>query len=624
MERIMYRKTLDVHKNGIQFMLQGFETADNMSRVIEISLMASGDAIDFPLENVEAIMYVTTPSASEPSINKCTIKDNKVVYEVLPIVEEGITNMQLKIIETSTDGATGILASPKFAVEVTKSDADDGNAEQTTTFTALEDAMAKAKAVYDERFLRMELSSDCVFRAYYADGTIYETDVLQKLFLNGNVLLSESFAHGGTGIRAGEDTDNSKYYSNVSKSEALKAKSIMENSEELLEEVKLHGVYTAFKVDFESGEVEYVSPSYKFKINLDTGELDAEGQANTYTEEIVRVVTEWFSSNKIKLDDLQNHAIQLKSHSEDIKTLKEVTPILRGGTGATTAEKALTNLGAAAIDLSNIPFDVLKNIDKHYWKRQEVDFTIDVASSDNTIYVYDTSNATTNRTIYYADNVSAVIDDSNVVKVILNNPTKLTYNWDGGGTASTRTPVDVIAGKYWSEASDGSKLVYYTETLNKVVNNVSGRYYTTVSGAIVSASTTLSADVEYVYGENENSYQEGIIADYLYTYMGIPERNILSPMQIQSGSYVGTGTFGIANPNSLVFGFEPKVVLIYCSSGYLTTIFPWTGRGLVKMSGSQAAIIVSIANNTLSWYSGQNQYDQLNSEGIEYWYTAIG
>ncbi len=353
MERIMYRKTLDLHKNGIQFMLQGFETADNMSRVIEISLMASGDAIDFPMEKVEALMYVTTPSASEPSINKCTIKDNKVVYEVLPIVEEGITNMQLKIIETSTDGATGILASPKFAVEVTKSDADDGNAEQTTTFTALEDAMAKAKAVYDERFLRMELSSDCVFRAYYADGTIYETDVLQKLFLNGNVLLSESFAHGGTGIRAGEDTDNSKYYSNVSKSEALKAKSIMENSEEILEEVKLHGVYTIFKVDFETGEVEYVSPSHKFKTNLETGHLDAIGQANTYTEEIVRVVTEWFSSNRVKLDDLQDNAKQIselndltETHTGKIETLeKRVTPISSGGTGADNKADALKNLG---------------------------------------------------------------------------------------------------------------------------------------------------------------------------------------------------------------------------------------------------------------------------------------
>ena len=364
MERIMYRKTLDVHKNGIQFLLQGFETADNLSRVIEISLMASGDAIDFPLEKIEALMYVTTPKATEPSANKCTIKDNKIVYEVLPIVEEGITNMQLKLIETSVDGATGILASPKFAVEVTKSIADDESAEQTTTFTALEDAMAKAKSVYDERFLRMELSSDCIFRAYYADGTVYETDVLQKLFLNGNVLLSESFAHGGTGIRAGEDTDNSKYYSNVSKSEMLKAKDIMENSEEILEEVKLHGVYTAFSVDFETGEIEYISPSFKFKVNLESGELDAIGQTYKFEDELGRVVEKWLLANKIVLSDLQDIS---STHAEEIGELKEeiadlhsedevlgnrmnevesrITPIELGGTEATTKEQALKNLG---------------------------------------------------------------------------------------------------------------------------------------------------------------------------------------------------------------------------------------------------------------------------------------
>ena len=349
----MYRKTLDVHKNGVQFMLQGFQTADNMSRVIEISLMASGDAIDFPLEQVEAMMYVTTPNATEPSINKCTIKDNKVVYDVLPIVEEGITTMQLKILTTSPDGARDVLASPEFAVEVSKSSADDGSAIQTTTFTALEDAMAKAKATYDERFLRMELTSDCVFKAYYADGTVYETDLLKNLFYNGNVLLSESYAHGGTGVRAGEDTDNSMYYSNVSKSEVLNAKNIMENSEEILEEVKLHGMYTAFSVDFESGEVEYVSPSFKFNVNLETGQLDAEGQTYTFNEEIGRIVDEWLKKDGIIITETLD---EIARHSEDIETLKgdvddindRVFDVEHGGTGASNALEARRNLGAEA------------------------------------------------------------------------------------------------------------------------------------------------------------------------------------------------------------------------------------------------------------------------------------
>ena len=346
MELIKYRKTLDVHKNGVQFMLQGFQTADNMSRVIEISLMASGDAIDFPLERIVAMMYVTTPGAEESSINSCTIKDNKVIYDVLPIVEEGITKMQLKIIEASPDGAKRVLCAPEFAVEVTKSGADDESVEQTTTFTALEDAVAKAKTVYDERFLRMKLTSDCIFKAYYADGTTYETDLLKKLFHEGNSVLAESFAKGGTGVRAKEDIDNSMYYSNVSKSEALNAKDIMENSEEILEEVRLHGVYTAFKVDFETGDVEYVSPSFNFKVNIETGELETEGQSYTFDDEIGRVVSDWLKANNIVLADLQKIS---DTHSKDIAELKEETnkarPIEKGGTGAITKEEARANLG---------------------------------------------------------------------------------------------------------------------------------------------------------------------------------------------------------------------------------------------------------------------------------------
>lgn len=358
MELITYRKTLDVHKNGIQFMLQGFETADNMSRVIEISLMASGDAIDFPLERIVAMMYVTTPSATEPSINECTIKDNKVVYNVLPIVEEGITTMQLKLIETSPEGAKSVLAAPKFAVEVTKSNVDDDGEELKTTFTAIEDFIAKADAAYGSRLERIELTSDCIFKAYYADGTTYETDVLQKLFMNGNVLLSESFAHGGTGVRAGEDTDNSKYYSNVAKSESLNAKAIMEGSEKILEEVKLHGVYTAFEMDFETGELVYLSPKYKFKLNTETGELEAEGRAFAPEDVLLTIVIDWLESIGITLpEDFDNlkekvdeHSETLEEHSNKLEELTtRVTPIEKGGTGATTVAEALEKLGGARV-----------------------------------------------------------------------------------------------------------------------------------------------------------------------------------------------------------------------------------------------------------------------------------
>lgn len=145
----------------------------------------------------------------------------------------------------------------------------------------------------------------------------------------------------------------------------MNAKSIMEDSKEILEEVKLHGMYTAFSVDFETGTVEYVSPSFKFTINQETGELEAEGQTYTFDDEVGRVVTDWLATNGVKLEGLQDistthteEILNLKeratNHTKDIDALaKRVTPIELGGTGATTKGDALENLGATRIKVGS-------------------------------------------------------------------------------------------------------------------------------------------------------------------------------------------------------------------------------------------------------------------------------
>ena len=317
MERIVYRKTLDVHKNGIQFTLQGFETADNLARRIELSLMASGDTFDLPLEQMVAMIYVTTPKANEPSINECTIKDNTIIYEALPIVEEGVTEMQLKLIDARPDGANRVIVSPKFAVEVTKSGTNDESVTQSTTFTALEDAVATAKGVYDSRLVSIELSPDCTFRANYADGTYYESEVLKTVVLNGESLIAKSYARGGTGVRAGEDTDNSMYYSNVSRSASEEADRVSEETTELLQEVTKHGVYTAFSVNFETGDVEYISPSYTFGVNEETGELEAYGIAYTPDERYEVIL------NDILAEYSQEHETKIQEINSDILDLQE-------------------------------------------------------------------------------------------------------------------------------------------------------------------------------------------------------------------------------------------------------------------------------------------------------------
>jgi hypothetical protein len=353
MERIIYRKTLDLHKSGVQFTLQGFQTADNMSRTLELSLMASGDTIDLPLEQLMAVMYVTTPNATEPSITDCKIKDNTIVCDVPPIVEEGITEVKIKLIETGVEGARGVLALPKFAIEVSKSNMDEEGATQNATFSALETALAKAKGVYDSRVTRIVLSPDCIFSVYYADGTIYTSDALRDVVVNGESLIAKSYARGGTGVREGEDTDNSKYYSNVSQSSSIEANSAMEKSLELLEEVRKHGVYTAFSFNFEKGELEYVSPMYKFEIDKETGELIAIGEAYTFEEDVKHLTDEYMSNYTERYDaNFKSLNESCKDLNDDVSNINSKMPegvlgISFGGTGATTAEDARVNLGVA-------------------------------------------------------------------------------------------------------------------------------------------------------------------------------------------------------------------------------------------------------------------------------------
>ncbi len=99
--------------------------------------------------------------------------------------------------------------------------------------------------------------------------------------------------------------------------------------------------------------------------------------------------------------------------------------------------------------------------------------------------------------------------------------------------------------------------------------------------------------------------------------------------QIETGSYTGTGTYGSSNPNSLTFGFAPKMVFVIggnyktlgvFSSPVLSAAVSSTSFG----SSSVKGLSVSWAGNTVTWYSTSNYSLQLNESGFGYEYVAIG
>ena len=303
MERIVYRITLDTHKNGIQRTLQGIETADNMARRVVVNLVSGSKTYDMPLDNIVALAYVTYPSSKEPSIHNCEIIDNNIVYDIEPITEEGITEIQIKLIDSRISGATKVLIAPRFALEVSKSNTSDTGGAMSASFSALENALAKASEVYDARLLKIEVEKDCVFRAYYADGTVYETDYLKEAIRSGNAILAESFAKGGTGVREGEDTDNAKYYPNVSKSSARASEYSEKEANAHLEETRMLSIFTSFSVDFGTGELLYLSKNYNFDVDEETGGLTFTGYGEAVPEDTLgNVVSEFIAEKSEEID----------------------------------------------------------------------------------------------------------------------------------------------------------------------------------------------------------------------------------------------------------------------------------------------------------------------------------
>lgn len=106
--------------------------------------------------------------------------------------------------------------------------------------------------------------------------------------------------------------------------------------------------------------------------------------------------------------------------------------------------------------------------------------------------------------------------------------------------------------------------------------------------------------------------------------------------RVETGSYTGTGTYGASNPNSLTFGFAPKIVFIY---GRLGVDNSTQGAGFIALqnTGEYAALgrstygKISQWGETVSWYYEVNYanenirpYAQMNGANQTYNYVAIG
>lgn len=92
-------------------------------------------------------------------------------------------------------------------------------------------------------------------------------------------------------------------------------------------------------------------------------------------------------------------------------------------------------------------------------------------------------------------------------------------------------------------------------------------------------------------------------------------------IQIIRGSYIGTGTYGASNPNTLTFPFIPQIFIVdnYAIIYHrpISKFTFWQG------TNSYTTNITWGEGNSISWY-GTNLGGQNNASGKIYYWTAIG
>ena len=116
--------------------------------------------------------------------------------------------------------------------------------------------------------------------------------------------------------------------------------------------------------------------------------------------------------------------------------------------------------------------------------------------------------------------------------------------------------------------------------------------------------------------------------EYTIEYLGC----LGDKARVQVVSYVGTGTYGSSNPNSLTFDFVPKLISVsgyYKSNSLLYGMFlyPQTGYGITLQpsysgGGFFSRITCKTSGKTVSWYADDAGY-QLNLAGVTYTAIAI-
>jgi hypothetical protein len=308
------------------------------------------------------------------------------------------------------------------------------------------------------------------------------------------------------------------------------------------------------------------------------------------------------------------------------------------------ATAALFGLGTGAV-----PDDVLAELGKYkqyWWRRRTPSYVQYIEQRSDIQSTYDIIRRSIPLT--YSKDIHITPETGEISLV---SPTKLELG-NGEREDAERVGITLAAEApcYIQTTVENGAGIYYlplgttysTFDSTTLRRNYGSYYYVILNypaspqGQVVTSvpSNVPAGEWEYLTSSDRNAYPDSGTQDgYEYEYLGVPFDNAVTAPKIEVGSYVGTGTYGQANPNTLTFGFVPKLVWIYeantryisTSAGYNGLWFAsWPYLSYLLDSGTTVTRYASLSGETLSWYESSSAFNQLNDSEKVYTYIAIG
>lgn len=215
---------------------------------------------------------------------------------------------------------------------------------------------------------------------------------------------------------------------------------------------------------------------------------------------------------------------------------------------------------------------------------------------------------------------------------------------------------EVETGKFKMSASPTSNTFYVNSTIAVTdagtISFPDGYHFISVgqnSSGPISARDVLGNFMSLYQNKYDGDFEVGdvwfipsdaTITDYVYVtkrqrvtgYAAIPAGTTIEYLgklgdkaRVQVVSYVGTGTYGSSNPNSLTFDFVPKAVFLFSADTYNKCFVAYGDTtGFVFDSDATIILHVSWDGKNISWFNTNNDLRQHNVSGYKYRAIAIG